>query len=429
MTENIILNSSFESCSQSWVFYTNGSGNFTTGTPAFEETRSGIVTINIVGTNTQFFQQCIKLDPNVEYELIFAARSSNGSDLSISLLKHTSPFTNYGLQAVRFDITSEFKLFYVKFKTINFNSTISDARLMFWFANFAQNGTVYNIDAIILRKLSVEIPPPPSPVNIIRNFNFENGKTDWNFWASSSAQFNIANQGVNNSNAAEISIQTPGNNIQLYQYNIALKSLTRYKLTFYAKAINANDFLVSVFKHISPYTNYGLWQRRFAITAELSQYFIEFTTTNFSQPSISDARLMFQFGSLANANGKYYFDNIELVEVSNQSAVSSVEDLSSNEQSQEQNDYVLLSNYPNPFNPDTKIVFRLKEKGYADFQIYNILGEKVFEMNRTLYYAGENIINWSGQKNSAGVYIGTLSFYSLEGGFIERKFIKLNLLK
>jgi hypothetical protein len=50
-------------------------------------------------------------------------------------------------------------------------------------------------------------------------------------------------------------------------------------------------------------------------------------------------------------------------------------------------------------------------------------------MNRTLYYAGENIINWSGQKNSAGVYIGTLSFYSLEGGFIERKFIKLNLLK
>jgi hypothetical protein len=39
--------------------------------------------------------------------------------------------------------------------------------------------------------------------------------------------------------------------------------------------------------------------------------------------------------------------------------------------------YKLLSNYPNPFNPSTKIPYRLKEAGYVKLYVYDIKGELV----------------------------------------------------
>ncbi|HSP87775.1 MAG TPA: hypothetical protein VLN45_06555, partial [Ignavibacteriaceae bacterium] len=40
-------------------------------------------------------------------------------------------------------------------------------------------------------------------------------------------------------------------------------------------------------------------------------------------------------------------------------------------------EYKLLNNYPNPFNPSTTIAYRLKEAGYVKLMVYNILGELV----------------------------------------------------
>jgi parallel beta-helix repeat protein len=39
--------------------------------------------------------------------------------------------------------------------------------------------------------------------------------------------------------------------------------------------------------------------------------------------------------------------------------------------------YKLLSNYPNPFNPSTKIPYRLKEAGYVKLYVYDIKGELI----------------------------------------------------
>jgi len=39
--------------------------------------------------------------------------------------------------------------------------------------------------------------------------------------------------------------------------------------------------------------------------------------------------------------------------------------------------YRLLANYPNPFNPSTKIPYRLKEAGYVKLYVYDIKGELV----------------------------------------------------
>jgi hypothetical protein len=40
-------------------------------------------------------------------------------------------------------------------------------------------------------------------------------------------------------------------------------------------------------------------------------------------------------------------------------------------------DYKLMNNYPNPFNPSTTIPYRLKEAGYVKIMVYNILGEMI----------------------------------------------------
>ena len=41
------------------------------------------------------------------------------------------------------------------------------------------------------------------------------------------------------------------------------------------------------------------------------------------------------------------------------------------------NDYMLYQNFPNPFNPSTKIGYKLKERGYVKVMVYDIKGELV----------------------------------------------------
>jgi len=45
----------------------------------------------------QLYQKELTLKPSTLYRLSFAAKSSKGHDVRVVLLKHSSPFTNYGL--------------------------------------------------------------------------------------------------------------------------------------------------------------------------------------------------------------------------------------------------------------------------------------------------------------------------------------------
>ncbi len=70
-----------------------------------------------------------------------------------------------------------------------------------------------------------------------------------------------------------------------------------------------------------------------------------------------------------------------------------------------------LSNYPNPFNPQTTIAFSLGTTSEYSLTIYNILGRQVdrFEGDAS---AGETVeIEWDGSRYSSGMY-----FYRLEAG-------------
>ncbi len=78
------------------------------------------------------------------------------------------------------------------------------------------------------------------------------------------------------------------------------------------------------------------------------------------------------------------------------------------------NTQYLLTNYPNPFNPETKIVFNLPESGQVKLEIYNIKGQKVKTLLDCYMSPGRSEMLWNskddnGKRVSSGVY-----FYLLQ---------------
>ena len=78
------------------------------------------------------------------------------------------------------------------------------------------------------------------------------------------------------------------------------------------------------------------------------------------------------------------------------------------------NDFVLLGNYPNPFNPNTTIVFSVPARENVVVTIFNQLGEKIKDLVNAELQAGENKIIWNGLNNenksvSSGIYIYRIS--------------------
>jgi hypothetical protein len=69
------------------------------------------------------------------------------------------------------------------------------------------------------------------------------------------------------------------------------------------------------------------------------------------------------------------------------------------------NGLTLYQNYPNPFNPTTTIEFSLPEDALVSLNVYNILGQKVFDVaNNERMQEGLNSIQFDARTLSSGVY-------------------------
>jgi hypothetical protein len=73
------------------------------------------------------------------------------------------------------------------------------------------------------------------------------------------------------------------------------------------------------------------------------------------------------------------------------------------------NDFALISNYPNPFNPETTINFTLNNNETINLSIFNSHGQKVAEVASGEYNAGSHAVNFDGKDISSGVYYTKLS--------------------
>jgi len=78
------------------------------------------------------------------------------------------------------------------------------------------------------------------------------------------------------------------------------------------------------------------------------------------------------------------------------------------------NDFNLIGNYPNPFNPNTTIVFNLPKRENVTITVFNQLGEKVKEIINAEFEAGKNKVVWNGLNDnnksvSSGIYLYKIS--------------------
>lgn len=79
--------------------------------------------------------------------------------------------------------------------------------------------------------------------------------------------------------------------------------------------------------------------------------------------------------------------------------------------------YVLYPCYPNPFNPETNIIFSLMENVFVSLDVFNILGEKIKNILNGHFYAGTYSTIWDGtddrsQSVPGGVYYLRLTIES-----------------
>ncbi len=74
---------------------------------------------------------------------------------------------------------------------------------------------------------------------------------------------------------------------------------------------------------------------------------------------------------------------------------------------------ITLSNYPNPFNPETNIVFNLPEEGNVKLEIYNIKGQKVKTLMDCYMSPGRSEMIWNGRDDNGKPVGSGVYFYQL----------------
>ncbi len=83
----------------------------------------------------------------------------------------------------------------------------------------------------------------------------------------------------------------------------------------------------------------------------------------------------------------------------------------------------LNANFPNPFNPTTKINYQIKKDGFVSLKIYNVIGQVVKELVGEFKNAGNYIVEFNGSHLASGTY-----YYRIESNdFVETK--KMILIK
>ncbi|MGH7491811.1 MAG: T9SS type A sorting domain-containing protein [bacterium] len=85
--------------------------------------------------------------------------------------------------------------------------------------------------------------------------------------------------------------------------------------------------------------------------------------------------------------------------------------------------YSLLDNYPNPFNPETKISYEMAQDGFATVRVYDFLGREIMTLVDRYQTAGKYVVTFNAAELPSGMYVYQLTV----NDFISTK--KMLLLK
>ena len=68
-------------------------------------------------------------------------------------------------------------------------------------------------------------------------------------------------------------------------------------------------------------------------------------------------------------------------------------------------DYKLYQNFPNPFNPITKLSYKIDVKGHVTLRVYNLVGQVVRVMVNEVQDPGKYEVEFNASDLSTGVYL------------------------
>jgi hypothetical protein len=123
--------------------------------------------------------------------------------------------------------------------------------------------------------------------------------------------------------------------------------------------------------------------------------------------------------------GQVYIDQVELVERGVTAVASETGSLPAA--------FALHPNYPNPFNPSTRLSYDLASAGSVTLTVYDLLGREVRRLVNGQQSAGRHTVEWDGSgdatKTSSGVYIGRLHVTGETGATVYSASLKLLMMK
>jgi len=90
--------------------------------------------------------------------------------------------------------------------------------------------------------------------------------------------------------------------------------------------------------------------------------------------------------------------------------------------------YGLGGNYPNPFNPVTRIHFDLPEPQHVTLVVYGVDGRRVTTLKNEQLPAGRHTVTWTGRDDSGERVASGIYFYRLRAGAFSRT-LKMTLIK
>ena len=77
-------------------------------------------------------------------------------------------------------------------------------------------------------------------------------------------------------------------------------------------------------------------------------------------------------------------------------------------------EFKIFGNYPNPFNPSTKIKFSTEKISDIKLNVYSLLGEKVYQADMGILGAGTYDISWHGIDNAGAKVSSGIYFYEVQ---------------
>jgi Secretion system C-terminal sorting domain len=92
-------------------------------------------------------------------------------------------------------------------------------------------------------------------------------------------------------------------------------------------------------------------------------------------------------------------------------------------------EFYMYQNFPNPFNPTTKIKIALPVSGDVAMSIYDVLGREVTRLLTGSHNAGRYLVTWDASSFGSGIYFARLVFKAESDYKTRTKNIKLLLAK